>query len=161
MPERFNVLIADFLEESEVETPILADVADAILVRAHHKAQLREHLPRADAILLFHDIPLLSDVSFAAADRLRGVVRAGVGYNNVDLAAAGRRGIVVCNVPDYGTEEVADHSIMLLLALVRRVFPCDYALRQGIWDYRRARHRHFAARSWACSAAAGSARRPR
>ena len=138
MPDRFNVLISDFLEEAEVETPILADVADVTIARAHNEAQLREYLPRADAIFMFHDIPSLSDASFAIADRLRGVVRAGVGYNNVDLAAAGRRGIVVCNVPDYGTEEVADHAMMLLLALARRVFPCDQALREKIWDYRRA-----------------------
>jgi phosphoglycerate dehydrogenase-like enzyme len=59
-----------------------------------------------------------------------------VGYNNIDRAAAARRGVIVCNVPDYGTEEVADHAIMLLLALVRRLLPCHSAIRSGVWDYR-------------------------
>lgn len=138
MPQRFHVLITDFLEETEVEAPILSDVADLTLARAHDEAELRDELPNADAILLFHDIPFLSDASFERADRLRGIVRAGVGYNNVDLAAAGRRGIVVCNVPDYGTEEVADHAIMLLLALERRLLSCHEAMRRDVWDYRRA-----------------------
>jgi phosphoglycerate dehydrogenase-like enzyme len=68
------------------------------------------------------------------------VVRAGVGYNNVDLHAAGRRGILVCNVPDYGTEEVADHAIMLLLAVARQLLDADRSLREGRWDYRAAQH---------------------
>ena len=68
--------------------------------------------------MLFHDLSILGEPSFARAPRCRGVVRAGVGYNNVDVEAATRHGVIVCNVPDYGTEEVADHAIMFLLALV-------------------------------------------
>lgn len=47
------------------------------------------------------------------------VVRSGVGFDNVDLAGWGRRGVPVSNVPDYGTTEVADHAIALMLALTR------------------------------------------
>ena len=70
--------------------------------------------------------------------RCRCVVRAGVGYNNVDVEAATRHGVIVCNVPDYGTEEVADHAIMFLLAIVRRLVPSHEAIRGGTWDYRTA-----------------------
>lgn len=49
----------------------------------------------------------------------RVVVRMGVGFDNVDAAAWGARGVPVCNVPDYGTSEVADHAIALMLALTR------------------------------------------
>src|SRR5262249_58132797 len=59
-----------------------------------------------------------------------------VGVDNVDLEAAGRRGIVVCNVPDYGTEEVADHSILMLLAIARRLVPCHNGVVAGGWEPR-------------------------
>ena len=61
-----------------------------------------------------------------------------MGYNNIDLEAATRHGVVVCNVPDYGSEEVADHAIMFLLALARRLLPSHEAIRAGTWDYRTA-----------------------
>ena len=97
---------------------VLDDIATLVLCRATREEELAGHLPGADAIMLFHDIPHLGEASFARAPRCKCVVRAGVGYNNVDLAAASRHGVIVCNVPDYGTEEVADHAIMFLLALV-------------------------------------------
>ena len=61
-----------------------------------------------------------------------------MGFNNVDRAAAAKHGVIVCNVPDYGTEEVADHAIMLLLALARKLLTSDAAIRAGGGDYRTA-----------------------
>jgi phosphoglycerate dehydrogenase-like enzyme len=85
--------------------------------------------------MVYHDLAHVGERTFLAAPRCRGLVRAGVGYNNVDLLAARSRGIVVCNVPDYGTEDVADHAIGLMLAVARRVVVCHDAIREGRWDY--------------------------
>jgi phosphoglycerate dehydrogenase-like enzyme len=137
-PVRFTVVVADFLDESSVEAHVLESIATLVLCKARHEEELAGHLAEADAIILFHDIPRLSEVCFARAGRCKCVVRAGVGYNNVDLAAASRHGVVVCNVPDYGTEEVADHAIMFLLALARRLLPCHEAIRAGTWHYQTA-----------------------
>ena len=52
-----------------------------------------------------------------AAPKLKVAVRSGVGYENFDLAAFAERGIPACNVPDYGSEEVAVHALSLVLAL--------------------------------------------
>ncbi len=131
-----RVLIADFLDDAEVETPILAGSAEITLARAWTEQELAPHLPTTDLIILYHDIPHLGEASFAQAPRCRGVVRAGVGYNNVDLHAAGSRGIVVCNVPDYGTEEVADHALAMLLAIARHLPAADASIRRGKWDFR-------------------------
>ena len=53
--------------------------------------------------------------------RLRCVVRMGVGYDKLDRAALARRNILLCNIPDYGTTEVADHAMALALALRRGI----------------------------------------
>ncbi|MBF2734980.1 MAG: C-terminal binding protein [Betaproteobacteria bacterium AqS2] len=62
------------------------------------------------------------------------LIRYGVGVDNIDLAACAERGVRVCNVPDYGLGEVADHSVALLLALLRRLPALDAEVRAGGWD---------------------------
>jgi C-terminal binding protein len=138
MSKRKTVLIADFLDETSIESGVLDDLADLIMARARDETELIKYLPDADAIMVFHDLSILSEASFSWAPRCRGVVRAGVGYNNIDVNSASRHNVVVCNVPDYGTEEVADHAIMFLLALARRLVGSHQAIRAGTWDYRTA-----------------------
>jgi len=66
---------------------------------------------------------------------LRVVATCSVGYDHVAAEEAARRGIWVCNVPDYCVEEVADHSLALLLALLRGVVELDRNVRKGGWDW--------------------------
>lgn len=73
----------------------------------------------ADGLMLFRLWCPAEDL--ARFPRLRAIVRMGVGYDRIDRAAAAARGILVCNVPDYGTMEVADHALALALALRRGV----------------------------------------
>jgi phosphoglycerate dehydrogenase-like enzyme len=86
----------------------------------------------ADALILWHNIPCTEAV-IASLTRCRALIRNGVGYDSVDLQAAARRGIPVCNVPDYGTEEVADHAIALTLALCRQLFALDAEAKRLGW----------------------------
>jgi D-3-phosphoglycerate dehydrogenase len=79
-------------------------------------------------------VPLTARV-IATLDRCHGIVRAGVGYDNIDLAAATEAGILVSNVPDYCTADVADHTVALILALARRVPLLDRFVRSGGWQY--------------------------
>jgi D-3-phosphoglycerate dehydrogenase len=61
------------------------------------------------------------------------IVRYGIGVDNVDLIAAKEKGIVVCNIPDYAIDEVADHALALALACNRLLVPTDRRLREGTW----------------------------
>ncbi|HEX8474022.1 MAG TPA: phosphoglycerate dehydrogenase [Pyrinomonadaceae bacterium] len=69
-----------------------------------------------------------------AATRLRVVGRAGVGVDNIEVAAATARGIVVMNAPDGNTMTTAEHTIALLLALARRVPQSNASLKAGRWE---------------------------
>jgi D-3-phosphoglycerate dehydrogenase / 2-oxoglutarate reductase len=75
---------------------------------------------------------------FAQLPALRVVATATVGFDHIDIDAAEERGVAVVSVPDYCTQEVADHALALLLGLVRRVVALDRDVRQGRWDARSA-----------------------
>lgn len=66
--------------------------------------------------------------------RLRAIGRYGVGVDTIDIDAATERGIAVCSVPDYGTEEVSDHAVALALTLGRAIARLDRAVRAGSAD---------------------------
>jgi D-3-phosphoglycerate dehydrogenase / 2-oxoglutarate reductase len=70
----------------------------------------------------------------AASPGLRVVSRMGVGLDNIDVAAAADRGIVVTRVPDYCAEEVSDHVLAMLHAWARCLLPADRDVRSGAWD---------------------------
>src|SRR5688572_5447121 len=130
---RFQVVVTDYLAEAGPEKQVLDDVADLTLLQTHDEAVVAARGSHADVLLVYHDIKP-TDRSIASLEKCRGIIRCGVGFDNVDLEAAGKRGIVVCNVPDYGTEEVADHALMLLLAIARRFLIADRSVRAGGWD---------------------------
>jgi D-3-phosphoglycerate dehydrogenase len=73
------------------------------------------------------------DISGLAS--LRVIATPSVGFDHVDVDAATRRGIWVCNVPDYCVDEMADHALALLLGLARGVVELDRSVRDGAWDY--------------------------
>jgi D-3-phosphoglycerate dehydrogenase len=133
MSKRPLVVVTDHLAEAGVERAVLDPVADLLLLQTYDEADVAGRAADADVLLVFHDIKL-TERSIATLTKCRGIVRCGVGFDNVDLKAAGSRGIVVCNVPDYGTEEVADHALLLLLALARRLLPAEQSVRAGRWD---------------------------
>jgi D-3-phosphoglycerate dehydrogenase / 2-oxoglutarate reductase len=66
---------------------------------------------------------------------LRVIATPSVGVDHVDVEAASARGVWVCNVPDYCVDEMADHALALLLALVRGVVELDRSVRAGGWDH--------------------------
>ncbi|WP_338665952.1 C-terminal binding protein [Pararoseomonas sp. SCSIO 73927] len=72
---------------------------------------------RAEGLFVFRNWLRAEDLDLFP--RLRTVVRLGVGYDRVDRAACAERGVQVCNVPDYGTAEIADHAVAMALALRR------------------------------------------
>jgi phosphoglycerate dehydrogenase-like enzyme len=120
---RFRLLTPDaqYPDDGVIERQTAGGDVEWDIRRAQTMDELpAEALAACDAIVAWHAMPI--DRAFVAAlNRCRVIVRAGVGFDHIDLAAAAEAGIPVCNTPDYGTSEVADHAIALMLALRRGV----------------------------------------
>lgn len=86
-----------------------------------------------DADVVFLNFAPMTRPALAALAPGATVIRYGIGYDNVDVAAARELGVRVANVPDYGTETVADHAVACLLALLRRLPVYDHAIRAAGW----------------------------
>ncbi len=92
---------------------------------------------RADGIVTYRGTRAVM-ANLPKLQKARIVVRGGVGFDGLDLKALGERGIAVCTVPDYGTTEVADHAIAMMLALRRGLDRYEDRMRRdpsGLWRY--------------------------
>ena len=140
MPRPHKLVVTDFIHDAlEPERRILGDLANAVALNAFHEDDLVGRIEDADAIMLFH-IVRLTRKTLERLEHCKLIVRCGVGIDNVDHHFARSRGIPVANVPDYGTEEVADTAIGMMLALTRGISLPNSRLRDalGPWMYSQA-----------------------
>ena len=89
----------------------------------------------ADARIVLNQYAPFTRRVIEGLPNLRQIIRYGVGTNTIDLDAASDAGVQVCNVPDYGVQEVSDHALALSLSLLRKVSVMDFRIRAGAWDY--------------------------
>ena len=94
---------------------------------------LRQVLGEYDGALCRSGVKITAE-SLEGNTRLRAIVRAGVGTDNIDKLAATRRGIVVMNTPTGNTLSTAEHTITLMLALSRNIAPANQSLVEKRWD---------------------------
>ena len=147
-----KVVITDFIADDLLpEREALAGLATVEALDTFSEDGLVGRIEDAAAVMMYHNLA----VTRRTIERLghcRLIVRCGVGIDNVDHAFARTRGIAVANVPDYGTEEVADSAIGMMLALTRGINQFNTRLRErpDPWMYhvvaplRRLRGRTFA-----------------
>jgi len=111
-------------------------VADAGGVVEVHQCTTPDEVIRAasqaDAVLT-QWAPMTREV-VERLDRCKAIVRYGIGVDNVDLEAAGRKGIAVANIPDYALDEVADHTMALLLTSMRKIPQVMRQIQAGVWE---------------------------
>lgn len=104
------------------------------LVEPNGVEALAEDSKDHEAVVTF--FPLREAEINALADSVKGIVVTSIGYDNIDVTTANKRGIMVCNIPDYCTEEVALHSVTLILASLRNLCLYDRTIREGKWKTR-------------------------
>ncbi len=131
----FRVLLRDGLSDAVVT--LLERVPEIEIVDQRSDdfdpARLKETLQSVDGIIVRSKTKLTDEI-LAGQERLKIAVRAGVGVDNIDLAAATREGIVVSNTPAGNTTSTAEHAVTLLMALSRNIGPAYQTMREGHWD---------------------------
>ncbi len=139
MSDRPKVVITDYdYGDVDIETAILNEAgADVVALQAKSEEDLFDEV--RDCAAIMNQYARVGRATIQRAARCRVVARYGVGVDIVDVEAATEHGVLVTNVRDYCTEEVADHAVSLWLSLARRLFVYDRATHQGIWRWQSGR----------------------
>jgi D-3-phosphoglycerate dehydrogenase/C-terminal binding protein len=134
-PRRYQVVISDYINDGYAqERHFLDDIADIIGLEAQCEADMVGRIEDADVIMSYH-VTKMSRSTIQTLRHCKAIVRCGVGYDNVDIVAARECNIPVINVPDYGSEEVADSAIGLMMSLTRGIYRASSLLRAGQTDW--------------------------
>ena len=134
MPERLMVVVADspFPDLAPVRHLLSELNADVQLAEQPTRDAILALARRADALLVTY-AKITADM-IAEMPRVKIISRFGIGVDNIDVPAATSAGIVVTRVPDYCTDEVSDHAMALLLALIRKIVTGNKVVQGGRWE---------------------------
>jgi len=133
---KFKVAVTDYVfEDLNDERMILSTKCDAELVAAQCKNadEVIAIAFDADAILTTY-FSSLDSMIFSKLKKCKGIVRYGIGTDNIDIDAATQYGILVANVPDYCIDEVSDHAVACMLALIRKLPLSNQRVHKGEWS---------------------------
>jgi len=132
-----RVLVTENLfGDLDVERSILDPLGvELVLAPSTDEETLVQQARQAEAVMVVYAKVTGRVVEAAAEAGCRVIARYGIGYDNVDVEAATRHGIQVTYVPDYCLDEVADHTIALLLAYARGVVEAAQSVREGAWTF--------------------------
>ncbi len=130
-----KILITEPMPFINEELEILQPNAEVQVANSTEEEVLLKIAPDVDVIMVVY--AKITSKLIESAKRLKGIVRYGIGIDNIDVGAASKRKIPIANVPDYAIETVADHAMALALALARRILEADRAMRSrnwGVWS---------------------------
>lgn len=130
----FSVLMTDTIfPDTSLEQEVFSQEGISFKLSPSSDADTLSELGKsADALLVVY-----AEVTAQVIEKLehcKVIVKAGIGYNNIDVKAAAKKGIIVANVPDYCQDEVADHTFGMLLALARKTCYLNNQVAKGCWS---------------------------
>ncbi|MGH8724383.1 MAG: NAD(P)-dependent oxidoreductase, partial [Burkholderiales bacterium] len=129
-----KVVITDYVWESlDVEHKTLDALANLVALKTRKPDEFLVEAADCDALLNTYAGPITAD-TMARMPKCRIIARYGIGVDTIDLDAATAAGIIVTNNPTYCIEEVAEHTMALLLACARKVAFYDRLVRAGRWE---------------------------
>jgi len=128
----YKVVVSDQVFPTvDLERAMLAEIDAELQVATGDVEAVLEVAADADAILNTY-LPWSAD-TIARLQRCKIIARYGIGLDNIDLDAAADAGVVVTNVPDYSVQEVAAHSLAMMMAMLRKITVGDGVIRSGGW----------------------------
>src|SRR5439155_3777894 len=134
MAGKAKVVLTDYVWESlDVEKNTLGGLADLVPLKTKQPEEFLGAAEDCDALLNTYAGPITAEV-MAKMPKCRIIARYGIGVDTIDLEAATRAGIIVTNNPTYCIEEVAEHTMALLLACARKVPFYERMVRAGKWE---------------------------
>lgn len=128
-----RVLITDGLHATGMAILEKATGIEPVIMPDLTPEQLKEELQNVDGVIVRSKSKLKATI-LAGQKRLKVIVRAGVGVDNIDLQAATNAGILVMNTPTGNTTSTAEHTVAMMLALSRNIGPASASMRAGKWD---------------------------
>lgn len=132
-PASFRILISDPVAREALDVLQGAPGFEVDFKTGLKPAEILEIISGYDGLIVRSETKVTADL-LARAERLRAVVRAGAGVDNIDVDAATRRGVLVMNTPGGNTIAAAEHTIALMLSLARNVPQANAALKAGKWE---------------------------
>jgi D-3-phosphoglycerate dehydrogenase len=143
-----RVVVTDHVfDDVEIERSLVAPLGATVVVApTADEDTLATLAAGADAMLVCFAPITARVIDAAAGGNCKVIARYGIGVDNVDVAAATAAGLRVTNVPDYCLDEVADHTVALLLSLARRIVESNQGVRSGGWDVPHGRVRRIRGR---------------
>src|SRR5882762_5959545 len=130
-----KVVLTDYVWDSlDVERTTLDGLATLVALETKTPAEFLPEATDCDALLNTYAGPITAEV-MKQMPRCRIIARYGIGVDTIDLDAATLAGIIVTNNPTYCIEEVAEHTMALLLSAARKVAFYDRMVRAGRWDW--------------------------
>src|SRR5688500_1132687 len=134
MADKAKVVLTDYVWESlEVEKQTLMGLAELVPLQTKKPDEFIEQAADCDALLNTYAGPITADV-MARMPKCKIIARYGIGVDTIDLDAATAAGIIVTNNPTYCIEEVAEHTMALMLAAARKIVFYDRLVRDGRWE---------------------------
>src|SRR6059058_199933 len=134
VPQRAKVVLTDYVWDSlDVEKKAVEGLADLVALQTKKPDEFLAEAADCDALLNTYAGPITAEV-MAGMPKCKIIARYGIGVDTIDLDAATQAGIIVTNNPTYCIEEVAEHTMALLLACARKAAFYDRLVRGGRWE---------------------------
>lgn len=128
-----KILISDKLAKEGIELLKNMEGVEPVIKTGLSEDDLIKIIGEFDGLIIRSDTKVTAKV-LGHCTKLRGIARAGVGIDNVDVKEATKRGIIVMNTPGGNTLSAAEHTMALMLAISRKVVPACVSLKSGNWD---------------------------